>query len=261
MKLTKKDILKRLSKDELLLLRTVEDATKSLSKDIKVSENSIVNTYKVTRRGVGILNTRHGKFWQYDFYINDDWGKYSVIVKGKLDKGTLYPIFKDAQKLLLRIDSGCETGQVFGDLTCECSDQLHLALAKIAEIDEGIIVNIPQQDGRGMSLPFKLGTLWLQDEMGVNTVESALLLSENDIVDKRSYSGVICILKFLNIDNTYTINLATNNYKKTQIFEGNGYNLTDCMPVIIKPTKYTIEHLKAKQKHLGHTGLTDTDNH
>lgn len=236
-----------------LLKRSMEP----FSKCISVIENGVTRYYTVEQRGVGILKTQHGKFWQYSFAIDDQWEKYSVIVKAKLDKKRLVPMFKNKNHLVLRTDSGCETGQVFGDLTCECHDQLHLALKILEQIGEGILINIPRQDGRGMGLTFKLATLWAQDALGVNTVESSSLLAPSGVIDVRTYSGVICILKFFNIPTTCRINLATNNPKKAEVFAENGYAVADYTPVVIEPNEYTKMHLQAKQDHLGHRCLID----
>jgi len=123
-----------------LLKRSMEP----FSKRISVIENGITCYYAVERRGIGILKTEHGKFWQYNFAIDDQWEKYSVIVKAELDDKLLVPAFKNKDQLVLRTDSGCETGQVFGDLTCECHDQLHLALKTLEQIGEGMLINIPR---------------------------------------------------------------------------------------------------------------------
>ncbi len=225
------------------------------SKRINVIENGTMRYYAVERRGIGILKTEYGKFWQYNFAIDDQWKNYSVIVKAELDKDVLIPVFKNKDKLVLRTDSGCETGQVFGDLTCECHDQLHLALKTLEKIGEGMLINIPHQDGRGMGLTFKLATLWIQDVLGVNTVESATLLAPGGVIDIRTYSGVICILKFFDIPKTCRINLATNNPDKAKVFAENGYTVADYIPIVIKPNEHTEVHLQAKQDHLGHKGL------
>ncbi len=234
-----------------LLKRSMEPFSKRFS----VKENGITRYYAVERRGVGILKTEHGKFWQYNFAIDDQWDKYSVIVKAELDRNLLIPAFKNKDQLILRTDSGCETGQVFGDLTCECLGQLHLALKTLEEAGEGMLINIPRQDGRGMGLTFKLATLWIQDVLGVNTVEAASLLVPGGVIDIRTYSGVICILKFFGIPTTCRINLATNNPKKAEVFAENGYTVASYTPIVIEPNVHTKIHLKAKQDYLGHKGL------
>lgn len=50
-----------------LLKRSMEP----FSKRISVIENETTRYYAVERRGIGILKTEHGKFWQYNFAIDD----------------------------------------------------------------------------------------------------------------------------------------------------------------------------------------------
>lgn len=220
---------------------------------IAVVEGGAMRYHNVERRGVGLIQTKYGPFWLYTFMIDDCWEKYSVLVRGQIDRTTLMPMFSSSDQLVLRTDSGCETGQLFGDLTCECDDQLRLAMQTIADTGEGMIVNIPRQDGRGMGLPFKLATLWLQEELGVNTVESATMLAPGGVIDVRTYSGVICILKFFGILETCTIALATSNPAKVSIFGENGYTVaSEFVSVIVPTTAHTERHLKAKREHLGH---------
>ncbi len=238
-------------------LQLMKCSMEPFQKRIAVVEAGTNRFYAVERRGIGILNTVHGKFWQFNFAIDDQWEKYSVIVKAEIDLETLTPVFSQKDSLVLRTDSGCETGQLFGDLTCECCGQLKLAMQKITEAGEGMIINIPRQDGRGMGLTFKLATLWIQDALKVHTVESASLLAPGGVIDVRTYSGVVCILKFFEVPLSCIINLATNNPEKVGVFGENGYVVAkDLVPIVIKPTKHTAHHLRAKEKHLNHKGLT-----
>ncbi len=48
----------------------------------------------------------------------------------------------------LRIDSGCDMGMNYFDQGCDCHDQLIQALKKI-RLNDGLIVHLPTQDGRG----------------------------------------------------------------------------------------------------------------
>ena len=158
-------------------IELVKRSMEPRQKRIAVVENGTNRFYFVERRGIGILKTTYGNFWQFSFAIDDQWNRYSVLVKAELDLETLNPIFSQKDQLVLRTDSGCETGQLFGDLTCDCGEQLMLAMQTIAEVGEGMIISIPNQDGRGMGLTFKLATLWIQDVLKVHTVESAGLLA------------------------------------------------------------------------------------
>lgn len=232
----------------------VKQAMLPYQKRILVRENGSRRYFTIERRGLGILTTKYGKFWQYNFQIDDCWGNYSVITKSEIDTETLDPVFKDKKQLTLRVDSGCETSHVFGDLSCECHDQLNLALKTIAK-NEGMVINIPKQDGRGLGLSFKLATMWLQDTLKVNTVESASMLSPDGSIDIRTYAGAVGILKFFGIKKDCKINLASNNPKKLEVFVANDYKIGKAVPIVIKPTKYTLSHLIAKQKYLGHKNL------
>lgn len=238
------------------VLECVERARRSMvpkTKNLDVVEGGKVWKLRVTREGLGPLKTVQGNFYQFSFKVDDKWGKYSVLIMSDLSQD-FYPIFRDTQNLVLRTDSGCETGQLFGDLTCECREQLHQSMAKIAENGEGMVINIPRQDGRGMGLPFKLGTLRLQTELGVDTVESASMLEPDGSRDVRTYAGVVAILKFLQIPGQTLIHLKTNNPKKVEVFKENGYQVAP-EPNVISPTPDTIRHLRAKQKELGHIDL------
>lgn len=224
-----------------------------LKKKVDVYEDGKLHKITIKREGVGIIKPEQGVFAQYLFRASDKWQKYSVLINAPLDEN-LNPIFSNTEKLTLRVDSGCETGQLFGDRTCDCKEQLHSTMKEVQERGEGMIVHIPRQDGRGQGLAFKLATLLLQHESGVDTVVAAESLTHGDI-DVRSYRGVIAILKFLNISPSTKISLATNNPKKMKIFGENGYQLDQIIPVVIPPTELTEQHLRAKQEKLGHQNL------
>ena len=221
---------------------------------VTVQENGISRCLTVTRFGVGIIDTDHGKFWEYSFHINDQWRDYMAIWKGDVDD-TLMPVVNKMKHLLIRTDSGCETGQVMGDRTCECREQLHIAMKALVDNDEGLIIHIPRQDGRGMGVPFKLATLYLQDLLGLNTVESAIVMSEGEEFDVRTYGGVVAVLKFFGINTSVDIDLATNNPRKVGVFAENGYKVNGMKPIVAPVTERLKRHLAAKQEFLGHVNL------
>jgi len=238
-------------------IASIRKGTKRVHKKFSVKEDGMVLQYTVSRHGVGGLNTYYGPFWQFDFFVNDRWKKYSALVRGKLS-ADFTPEFENPDRILLRIDSGCESSQKFGDLTCDCRDQLMLAMQEIAKVGEGIVINIPNQDGRGMGNPFKLATLSLQEQLRLTTVEAASILTNAGSIDKRTYSGVISILRFFQISQKCEIDLIgvmTNNPYKLPVFQENGYRTVARIPAVISPTHHTRKHLESKQLYLGHQGL------
>lgn len=240
--------------NNLAFIERVKASMQPLEKRFQITEGGKPSMVAVSRLGVGPVDTRHGMFYMYDFFVEDGWSNYHVLWKGEVDDNFM-PKPKDRQRLLMRTDSGCETGQTFGDRTCECKDQLELAMKEISKLGEGLIIHIPHQDGRGKGLPFKLATLLLQQALGMDTVESATALSDGQPIDVRTYSGVIGILMFMGFGPGTEVSLATNNPKKTAVFRENGYCLAAPVPVVVKPTAFTRRHLEAKQRHLGHANL------
>jgi GTP cyclohydrolase II len=245
--------------DPKRVTREIETAKRSMSPKLKtyaVNESGLRTTLRVTRIGVGPLETAHGLFHHFVFDISDVWKRYSVLLHGPVDT-SFRPMFTQEAPLTIRVDSGCETGQLFGDRTCECRDQLEKAMAQISNSGQGLIINIPRQDGRGMGLPFKLATLHLQRALGVNTVESGGLLEPDASRDVRTYAGVVGILLFLDIPRSTHLELASNNPLKKTVFEENGFTNVRAVGCVIEPTEFTRAHLLAKQEELGHVNLVD----
>jgi GTP cyclohydrolase II len=236
------------------IIASIRKGMVPVHKEFSVKESGKERRYVVTRHGVGSLKTPNGPFWLLDFFVNDQWKLYSVIVRGKLSSN-FTPILENPEKVVMRIDSGCDTGQKFTDITCDCKDQLVFAMQEIAKVGEGLIINMPPQDGRGMGSPFKLATMSLQEQLHLTTVEAASTLTNGGPIDKRSYAGVIAILRFLGISKKREINLLTNNPDKFAVFEQNGYHAVTRMPVVIPPTQHTRKHLESKQLYLGHKDL------
>jgi GTP cyclohydrolase II len=121
---------------------------------------------------------------------------------------------------LVRIHSECATGDIFGSLRCDCQDQLHAALALIAENKNGAVVYLKNQEGRGIGISNKIKAYHLQ-EQGLNTYEANEKLGLP--LDARNYDDAISILKILG----YTsITLITNNPAKEEAVKAAGIAFT-----------------------------------
>lgn len=230
----------------------IKEILRPTSKKIKVLEMGKPVSLTVKRNGLGLIKTSFGAFWQYNFSLNDKWEKYSVLFKGGIDD-RFQPVLSN-NNILLRIDSGCETGQLFQDRTCECRQQLQRMMKRVSKNSEGFIIHIPHQDGRGQGSAFKLATTLLQEYCDLNTYEAAKLVAGRSKIDIRTYSGVVGILKFFGIKKNCGINLFTNNPHKMGVLSENGY-ITNLVSHKIQPDRYTYKHLKAKQDNMGHLCL------
>jgi 3,4-dihydroxy 2-butanone 4-phosphate synthase/GTP cyclohydrolase II len=148
---------------------------------------------------------------------------------------------------LVRLHSSCFTGDLLASLRCDCGDQLHLALDRIAEEGTGVLVYLPQE-GRGIGLVEKIKAYGLQDG-GMDTVEANLALGYK--ADPRDYGVGIQLLKDLGLSK---VRLLTNNPKKTDAFIYGGFDLqvVDQVPIVPPIHERNAGYLATKRDKLGH---------
>ena len=182
------------------------------------------------------LPTKYGKFTLHlyeDLYDND---AHIALSLGE---------YSASDSVLVRVHSECLTGDVFHSLRCDCGDQLENAMEMIAKNNSGVIIYL-RQEGRGIGLTHKIKAYRLQED-GLDTVEANQKLGFSP--DLRDYGVGAQILKDLGIVN---ITIMTNNPKKLVGLEGHGLNITNRVPIKIKPNKENEKYLKTKKSKLGH---------
>lgn len=145
----------------------------------------------------------------------------------------------------VRINSACYTGDLFHCDRCDCNSQLLNAMRYILEND-GMIIYLLNQDGRGCGTVNKLKTLLLMDNEHLTTKQAFEKLGLN--ADIRDYSSAVSILKDLNI---YDINLITNNPEKIAYLEMEGIHVEKRIPSVSSNPKLR-EYLKSKQNDFNH---------
>lgn len=153
---------------------------------------------------------------------------------------------KEQESPLVRIHSSCYTGDLLASLKCDCRDQLHFAIAQMAEADGGIIIYL-MQEGRGIGLANKLRTYALQNQ-GLDTVDANKALGFED--DERLFLPAASILKSLHVDK---IDLLTNNPRKASGVEKHGIQVNRCVPHIMAAHEHNKDYLTTKKDRLGHT--------
>ena len=175
------------------------------------------------------------------FRPRDGGGEHFCLVFGKTRK-----TFKlEEVNPLVRIHSQCITGDILSSLKCDCGEQLKKSIKLMADADEGILIYL-SQEGRDIGLLNKLRAYSLQ-EKGMDTVQANENLGFND--DERLYYPAKEILTKLNINK---IRLITNNPKKVKHLSNLGVNVTQRVPIKIKPNKHNRKYLETKSKKSGH---------
>jgi GTP cyclohydrolase II len=146
---------------------------------------------------------------------------------------------------LVRINSACFTGDIFGDQRCDCTEQLFRTMDILKERG-GLIIYHLHHEGRGIGLTAKLLTYKQMAERGISTFAAmAELTNRNDL---RSYGSAVLILNDLGIKR---LRLITNNPNKKFILEQNGFEIVETVGVISKRPDI-LQYLKTKQDEQGH---------
>lgn len=182
------------------------------------------------------LPTRFGDFEIFGFENEVDGEEAAALIKGEIPKDLA---------ALVRIHSQCFTGDTLHSLKCDCGEQLEQALAKIEAEGSGILI-YQMQEGRGIGLLNKLYAYELQDR-GVDTVEANLQLGFE--ADQRSYSFCAQILKYFGVTK---VRLMSNNPDKIQGLSGEGIEVVERVPLIVKASSLSRNYLKTKKEKLGH---------
>lgn len=147
---------------------------------------------------------------------------------------------------LVRVHSGCVTGDIFHSLRCDCRAQLECALERISEAPNGTLIYLPYQEGRGIGLFNKIKAYALQDQ-GLDTVDANIELGEP--IDAREYELAAEILQDLGFSK---IRLLTNNPAKVAALKAEGIDVVDQISLIVSPSPHNERYLETKRLRMSH---------
>ncbi|NKZ04485.1 GTP cyclohydrolase II [Actinomadura latina] len=184
------------------------------------------------------LRTRRGVFRAVAFRDPVDGHEHMALVRGDV---------RECGDVLVRMHSECMTGDIFGATRCECGDQLGAALDTIVREGAGILVYLRGHEGRGIGLVAKVRTHILQDDQGLDTVDSATAIGLP--VDVRDYGPAARILRHLGVR---SVRLMSNNPDKVRALESYGVLVAARVPLLVPVSDDNVRYLTAKRDRLGH---------
>jgi len=210
--------------------------------DLKIATVADIISYRmrtesfVHRAAETVLPTPFGEFKAIAFVNDIDDYEHLALIKGEIDP---------EKDVLVRVHSGCLTGDVFGSYRCDCGEQLEKAMQMVQDEGLGVVLYL-QQEGRGIGLANKLKAYALQDQ-GFDTVEANEELGFAP--DLRDYGVGAQILVDLGVRK---MKIITNNPKKIIGLDGYGLEVTDRVPIECEPRPENIRYLSTKCQKLGH---------
>lgn len=185
------------------------------------------------------MPTAFGHFQLVAFKEKETAQEHLALIKG---------IWQQGEPVLVRVHSSCFTGDILGSMRCDCGEQLHSAMQMVEEAGKGVVLYM-NQEGRGIGLFNKLRAYKLQ-EQGLDTVEANVHLGLP--MDARDYGVGAQILRYLGITK---LKLLSNNPKKRAGLLGYGLEITETVPITVKPNVHNLRYLETKRDKMGHNIL------
>ena len=196
----------------------------------------------VERAAEARIPTKNGEFTAVSYRSTVDKNEHVAMVRGTI---------KQDEPTLVRVHSECMTGDLFNSTRCDCGEQMALALEAIAREGTGVFLYM-RQEGRGIGIHNKLKAYYLQDNLGLDTVDANIHLGFAP--DVRHYGVGAQILVDLGVRK---LRLLTNNPRKVVGLESFGLELEEVVPIIADANQDNRRYLETKRTRMGH--LLDFD--
>src|SRR5215510_12620275 len=168
--------------------------------------------------GETLLTTPHGDFRMAVFESMLDQVSHIALVRGNIENG---------ENVLVRVQTHCLTGHVFGSRSCRCHEQMDRAMAMIAAEGRGVLLYLREM---GRTRP-AVSLLDFHGKQSLDANETIALSGE-----QREYGIGAQILSGLNI---HSMRILTNHPRKLVALEAYGLKIVE--QVALTPSRKPLE--------------------
>ncbi len=186
---------------------------------------------------VNVFGSEH-VFRAYAFQGEHEEEQLLVLVHRRENAGNVVPI--------VRLHSGCVTGDIFQSMRCDCYQQLQACLKIVIGSPFGAIVYLPYHEGRGIGLFKKIQAYALQDD-GADTVDANTAIGAP--VDARDYGLAAKALTHLGLTH---VRLLCNNPAKIDALTTLGIRVVDRITLASRPNRHNERYLMTKRTRMRH---------
>lgn len=214
----------------------------------KRSVDNVEGLIEQKKVGIEMDGKIHPIIVNHYYFKDDPWKSYyvaSLDYQEKCDSS-------EVPKIFLRLDSGCNSGQIYHDKSCDCLEQLQQGLESMlrAPTVNSLLIHIPAHDGRGFGIAPKAETeIYKRGGIGrvnqsekLDTIQAAILLYRSPNYDIRTYTGCI---KILALNKIKEVELLTDNRHKIAALVSHGIAVRRKKTDTQKAS--CLNHIKAKK--------------
>lgn len=202
----------------------------------QIADYRLKNEFLLKKEAEASLPTKFG-----DFTIH----AYSEVFSGKELIALTHGNIANQEDVTVRLHSECLTGDALSSIRCDCQDQLHQSMEKIAQKGSGMVIYL-RQEGRGIGIINKIKAYSLQDTLGLDTYQANHELGFAD--DLRDFWSAAHVIKDMQIKSTI---LLTNNPHKISSLQKFGITVSSHESVVSinQQNRKYLEAKKTKHKH------------
>lgn len=183
------------------------------------------------------LPTQFGEFRALAYQSVVDQTPYIALVMGEIEPD---------EAILVRVHSGCLTGDALFSLRCDCGEQFRAAMARIQAEGSGVLLYIDHHEGRGIGIINKIRAYALQDQ-GADTEQANHALGFAS--DLREYGTGAQVLTDIGVRK---MRLLTNNPAKRVGLEAYGLEIVERVPLHPTVNEENRRYLQTKRDKMHH---------